>query len=267
MLKRLLRIVIYLFVFLSLWQVFETKLSQEMLVNNQTSIEAFIPTPLSLYNTFLTDGDIIIHELSFTLTRALYGVCIGLLFALVMSILFIFYPFLRKNIYPMFFAINSFPIIGFAPLIIMIFGQGTGASIIFISSLICYFPMLVSLDTSFRYTDRDLLDFMHVLNASKLQTFLKIQVPAAIPHFFMALKLVIPSSIIGATIGEWLGTRNGVGQLITVSLYQLNPSLMYASLISVTLCCLIAVSLINIFEVKCLPWKKEFNLDVEKARH
>ena len=111
------------------------------------------------------------------------------------------------------------------------------------------------MDTALKETDKDLLDLMHVWNATPLQTFLKLRLPLALPYLFLSIKLAIPASIIGATMGEWLGTRNGIGQLITVALYQLKPGLLYASLITVALVSIILISLISAVQSTIFTWK------------
>ena len=48
-------------------------------------------------------------------------------------------------------------------------------------------------------------------NASKMDIFMKLKLPNALPYFFSAIKMAIPISIIGAAIGEWLGAQSGLG--------------------------------------------------------
>lgn len=261
MLKRILIIFFVLTIFVLLWQFGETYISNERLLRGDTGLEAFIPTPTSILNSLVSDRLIILTELGYTLGRAFSGLFFGIVLAFFMAILFLFYKSLRNIFYPISFGLNSFPVVGLAPLIILIFGQGSGLGIVFISTIICYFPILVALDRGFKETDKELVEFMYVLNASRSQVLLKVQLPLAMPYFLMALRLAVPASIIGATMGEWLGTRNGIGQIITIALYQLKPALLYSSLLSVTLVCLGSVGLILFVEKNFMPWKKEYQAE------
>ncbi len=257
MYKRIVLSVFLVLLLLTTWQIIEDKVNISRLQSNQTALEAFIPTPKTIAKTFSTDWRDISREIRHTLIKAYLGLIIGLIFALLMASLFLFFPFLRNLFFPLSFAINSFPIIGFAPVVVLIFGQGSYSSIIFIAALICYFPILISLDTAFRQTDKDLLEFANIINASKWQTFSKIHFPLAIPYLNLSLKLAIPASIIGATIGEWLGSRYGIGQLITIALYQLKPGLLYSSLVSITLVSTVSVLALQLFEHIYFPWIKK----------
>lgn len=254
--KKIVSIVVVLFFLVFCWQILEDKASASRVANGQTGIEAFIPTPLTIFHTFRNQGDIIFVNILYTIERALAGFALGTSFGVAMAILFLFFPSVRGIAFPFAFTVNSFPIVGFAPMIILAFGQGSGISIIFISALICYFPVLINMDSALQTTNKDLLDVTHVLNATPLQELFKLRFPLALPQLFLSMKLALPASIIGATIGEWLGTRNGIGQLITIALYQLKPGLLYASLIAIALVSVLFIALLSVIQSKFLVWNK-----------
>jgi len=256
MIKKIVTSILIFIILLVVWQIAEDRVNSHRLENNQTALGAFIPAPLTIVKTFSNDWQNISRELGHTLKKAGLGFVIGVVFAILIASIFLFLPFIRNLVFPLAFAINSFPIVGFAPAIVLIFGQGSFVSIVFISVLICYFPTLISMDTAFRETDKSLLELMEVLNASKWQTLFKIQLPLAMPYLFLSMKLAIPASIIGATIGEWLGARNGIGQLITIALYQLKPGLLYASLISITIVSTLSILVLSTTQYFLFPWKR-----------
>jgi len=255
--RKIVSIIVVLFVLVFCWQIFENRANVSRMEGGQTGIEAFIPTPLTILYTFQNQGDIIFVNILYTIERALVGFIIGTSFGVAMAIMFLFFPSVRSIAFPFAFTVNSFPIVGFAPMIILAFGQGSGISIIFISALICYFPVLINMDSALQNTNRDLLDVTRVLNATLLQELFKLRLPLALPQLFLSMKLALPASIIGATIGEWLGTRNGIGQLITIALYQLKPGLLYASLIAVALVSVMFIALLALIESRLLMWNSD----------
>jgi len=256
MVKRTIIVLITIIILLLVWQISEDAVNRVRVESGRTGLEAFIPSPLTILKTFQNDGHIIFSETMFTLERAGIGFLLGTVFAFIIATLFLLLPFLRNVFFPIAFAINSFPIVGLAPVVILAFGQGSWFSIVFIATLISYFPTLISLDSSFRETDKELLELMHVFNASRWQIIRKVRLPLAMPYFLLAMKLAIPASIIGATMGEWLGSRNGIGQIITISLYQLKPGLLYASLFSVAGVIIFFLLLLYIVEQKFFPWRR-----------
>jgi ABC-type nitrate/sulfonate/bicarbonate transport system permease component len=254
--KKYLTIIIVFVLIALLWQILEDKLNATRLVNGETTLELFFPSPKNIINSFYESSDVIISELQFTLFRALSGLLLGTLLAIIIETIIIFIPFTRNIILPITLGINSFPIVGFSPLIVLLFGQGSGLGIIFISMLICYFPTLITMDHGIRNIDSELLELMHIWKANKVQIFTKLQFPYALPYIITAMKLSIPASIIGATLGEWLGTKNGMGKLITLSFYQLKPGMMYASLITLMVVSLALTLLFTQLEKILIYWQK-----------
>ncbi len=254
MIKKLIHLMIVLLIILLTWQLVLQWVSSWRMLAGQTSLEAFIPLPTSIFKTLISQWDIIATELGYTLMRSLVGLLVGTSLGCIFASLLVFVPQLRHILVPIFYGINAFPLVGFAPIIILIFGQGSFAGIVFVAALICFFPTFVQMDSAYQKTNKGLLAVLTVLQASSLQKFVKVQMPLALPHLFVGLRVSIPAAIVGATLGEWLGTKHGIGQLITVSLYQLNPSMLYAALFTLTLASLLLVASVTVLEKKLIPW-------------
>jgi ABC-type nitrate/sulfonate/bicarbonate transport system permease component len=241
--------------FLGGWEIIQRLITTQRLAQGQTGLDAFFPTPSTIMFTFVQDWQYISTALLVTVGRGLIGCGIGALLALSVAALLDYIPRLRGFIMPTMFAVNAFPIIGFAPLIILMFGQGSILSIIFVATLISYFPILITLDHAIRHTSRDLLASLEVAGATRRQLLWHVKIPLAQPNLFVALRLALPASIIGAMIGEWLGARSGIGNLITIGLYQLKPGLLYGALFALTTISAMLTWALHALERACLPWK------------
>lgn len=253
--KKLILLILFSLVFLLLWQWGLQLFSEARLAAGQTSLEAFIPLPSTVLKTFIDQWDLIGSELIYTLVRATLGLVLGASIGWIFASMLVFLPRLRNVLEPLLYGINAFPLVGFAPVIILIFGQGSLTAIVFVAALICFFPTFIQIDYAYQKTNKALLDVLKVLRATTFQRFLKVQLPLAIPYLFVALRLSIPAAFVGSMLGEWLGTKHGIGQLVTVSLYQLNPGMLYAALIAVTITSLFVVGLIKIIEKKVTCWQ------------
>lgn len=236
------------------WQVAEDYVNELRYIEGKTSLEFFIPTPLTILQAGLDNYQQIAKAMGQTLTKALVGFAVGVIFAVMMTILYSLLPVLRPATLPIAFAIQSFPVVGIAPAVVLAFGQDSFMSIVFISALLTYFPILLSFDDAFKNIDREYLDLSFVYNADRLQTLRYVKFPLAMPAFLTALKLAVPSSIVGATIGEWMGSSSGIGRVITLALYQLKPGILYCCLILLATLSASTVLLINLIEQFCFPW-------------
>lgn len=236
-----------------LWEVF-ILIENHFLKPGVTSIEAFLPSPITVFKTMFSMSSILFSELAYTLSRAMFGLLIGVLFAVFANALFFIKPITRKYFLPISMAINSFPIMGFSPLIILVFGQGSWLGIVFISALISYFPVLISLERALALSSNEFYELGKVWKASRFKIFTYIQLPLVIPFVIGSLKLAIPASIIGATLGEWLGSNHGIGRLIVIALYQLNPGMLYAALLLLLISSILITWLSEYIERKLFPW-------------
>ena len=69
------------------------------------------------------------------------------------------------------------------------------------------------------------------LRASPLQIFVKAQLPAALPFILTGAKVAITLSVIGAVIGEFVGSSEGLGFLLLTATSQLDTPLAFAALV------------------------------------
>ena len=245
--------------FILAWQFGEYFINVKRLNSGLTSLEAFLPTPLTVFTTILENFGLLLTELGYTLIRSFLGLITGTTISLLFTILIIFFPSLRQVLMPITVLFNSFPMVGFAPLIILLFGQGSVLGIILISAIVCYFPTFVILDKAAREVNEEFVCLAKVWGANKLSLFIKIQLPYILPYLFTSFKLSLPASVIGATLGEWLGARHGIGQLITISLYRLQPGILYSSLLMIVISVGLLIKVINFLEKILTPWKEQNN--------
>jgi NitT/TauT family transport system permease protein len=89
-----------------------------------------------------------------------------------------------------------------------------------ISTYLSFFPVVVGMVKGFRSPELIQLDLMHTYNASKLQTFIKLRWPIALPYLFASMKVGIAASLVGAIVGELpAGGGNGLGARLLAGSY------------------------------------------------
>jgi len=75
------------------------------------------------------------------------------------------------------------------------------------------------------------LELMRVLSASRREVFWKLRVYNSLPYLFSALKIAASTAVIGAIVGEWIGSNEGIGALIIQATYAFDTPLLYATII------------------------------------
>lgn len=68
-----------------------------------------------------------------------------------------------------------------------------------------FFPITVGLLDGYKSVDKDSIDLMRAMGATKIQIFFHVKFPTALPQFFSGLKISASYAVVGAVISEWLG--------------------------------------------------------------
>jgi len=159
---------------------------------------------------------------------------------------------------PYIVASQSIPIIALAPLLILWFGTGY-LSKIFVSSLIVFFPILISTMSGFRSIDPHLLKLMHSFNANRWEIFMKAEIPSVLPSLFSGVRIAVPLAVVGAIVGEFLGASEGLGFLINLAAGLLDTPLLFVALFSLALLSLLLYGVTLVLERIVIPWKRSID--------
>ncbi len=241
-------------VFLLAWQFGETAYDDRRMAVGLTTLKVLVPTPSMIFDDARGQFLIMQEAMGNTLLKAGIGFFLGAGAAVLVASLYTLVPLLRALSLPLAYASNSFPIFGLVPVIVLAFGQDSIMTISVIAALLSYFPILITVDAALHRTPADLLELGDIYSASRWMRFRLIQIPTAMPALFVGLRLSAPASIVGATVGELLGSSTGVGNIVAVALYQLQSGLMYAMLIEVAAVCGLVALAASLLERKVLRW-------------
>jgi len=175
----------------------------------------------------LRDG-IYVENALYTIGEALIGFLVAALAGLVLGSLVAQFTVVEKTLYPYLVAIQTMPKIAIAPLFIMWFGFGITSKIT-IAATVAFFPILVNVIYGLKSTDIARLELLRSLRAGPLKQFLMVRLPSALPMIFAGLNVGIVFSLLGAIVGEFVGSRNGLGNLVM----QMNANLDAAGVFAV----------------------------------
>ncbi len=217
-----------------------------------------LPAPgavLDALHDVLVDGSLLRHA-GVTLVEVLAGLAFGLTVAVVLGYLLAKCPAFEQVLAPYIVALQAIPIVAIAPLLIIWFGSGVQSKII-TCALIVFFPMLVNTVVGVRQVEPDLRDLMDSLGATPWQTFRYLEVPAALPVLLGGLKVSATLSVIGAVVGEFVGTSEGLGFLINSARSVFNTPLVFVAVFALTLMALALYGLVSLLERHMLAWQRK----------
>ena len=190
-----------------------------------------LPKPTEVATAFINgiSSGLFLYHGAYTLTEALSGFAIAAISGIVLGSLIAQSRLLEKTLYPYLIVIQTTPKIAIAPLLIIWFGFGISSKI-FVAATVAFFPILVNVIAGLRSVDQDKLDLMRALNATKWQRFRMVLLPSALPMIFAGLNVAIVFSILGAIVGEFVGSKAGIGNLILQANTNLDAAGIFAAL-------------------------------------
>lgn len=215
-----------------------------------------VPLPSVIGAELYRKGPLILNGLGVTLLEALAGFLVGNAVALTLAILSIYSPLVDRLVMPFALAVRSIPVVALTPLLILLLGVDWKPKVA-VAALVVFFPTLVNMAIGLRSVDARAFELMHVLNASRWQVLLRLRFPSSVPYFFAALKVAVPSAVLGAAVAEWINSGAGIGYLIIIATFQFQTPLLYATMVVACVATMILYWGVGLLERWLVPWREE----------
>ncbi|KPH73733.1 ABC transporter permease [Bosea vaviloviae] len=212
------------------------------------------PSPLLVAQTLVSKGDVLLANLVPTAIEALSGFLLGNLVAIVIATAFVHKKTLEETFFPTVVLINTIPVVAKAPILVLLLGNGMEPKIA-IAALICFFPTLVNMVRGLEAVNPQAMELMRVLSASKREVFFKLRLYNSLPYLFSALKISASTSVVGAIVGEWIGSNVGIGALIIQATYSFDSALLYATVIVASCFSMLFFLSVTMLERRLVRWQ------------
>jgi NitT/TauT family transport system permease protein len=224
--------------------------------------EFIIPPPRAVFDQFievLRDGRLWLHT-STTLGQMGLGLAFGVSFGIALGYLIAKNQLLEQALAPIIVALQSTPVVAYAPLLVIWFGTGP-TSKIFICALIVFFPMLLNTVVGIRNVPSSLRDLMRSLRATRWQTFIQLEIPAALPVLLGGLKVSATLAVIGAVVGEFVSANAGLGYLVKLARDSYDTPLVVVAIIMLAFIARVMYGLVAMLERRFLAWQSRSRRD------
>ena len=200
------------------------------------------------------DGSLL-RDTAVTGGETLLGFGLGNLIGTVLGLALWYSRFVSRVVHPFIVALGSIPIVALAPIVIIWFGTGL-ASKVAMSTLSVVVVALVIAYKGATGVDEDQINLMRTLGATKWQVFRRVVVPASLGDIFAGLKMTIGFALIGAIVGEFMSSSEGLGHAIfkAGSLYIISK--VFAALVATIALALVLTFIVGRLERLLMPWRR-----------
>ena len=211
-----------------------------------------------------------------TLYETLAGFALSIAVGTPLAVMIVYSPTLRGALYPLIVVTQAVPKIAIAPVLLLLLGAGEVSKVV-VAFLVAFFPIVVDTATGLAATPPELLELSRSYRASPLKTFIKVRFPMALPFFFSGLKVAVTLSVIGAVVGEFVGSDKGLGYVIVSATSYWKSNLAFGAMLLLAVMAVGLFGLVELVERLVCPWYalareqqevvEELNVkDLEKAR-
>jgi len=163
---------------------------------------------------------------------------------------------LKRWLLPILVVSQAIPVFALAPLLILWFGYGM-LSKVAMAVLIIYFPITASFYDGMRQADPEWLELAKVMDAKPMAVVRHIRIPAALPAFASGLRVAAATAPIGAVVGEWVGSSEGLGFYMLHANARMQIDAMFAALTVLAVLALSLYFLVDYAMNRIVFWQKE----------
>jgi len=212
-----------------------------------------IPTPLSVVGQLWNEWPMLVKESAPTTWATLGGFALSVLIGVPIAMLISYSKLVESFVYPLLVFSQSIPKIAVAPLFVVWFGFGIIPKII-VAFLLGVFPVVVSTVMGFKSVEQDMVDLARSMGSTRMQMFFKINLPQALPAIFAGMKVSITLAVVGAVVGEFVGSNSGIGYVLQKANGNFDLPLMFAALVVLSMIGVILFALLDVIERLMIPW-------------
>ena len=209
-------------VMIAIWYAIRHGLSEDF--------KFLLPTPDEIIGSLDANWAILGRAVYNTSQGALLGFGLAIVVSSLLALFMSLSSLVRISLYPYLMILQMTPIIIFAPILILWVGPGL-KSVVIITFLICFFPLVVNTTQGLISADRNLVELFKMYRALRWQEIKLLRIPAALPYFFTGLRIAAVLAPIGALVGDYTagssaGNGGGLGfQAIIYSSQAKYPAL------------------------------------------
>lgn len=189
-----------------------------------------------------------------TLEEALLGFAAGVTSGIFFGVLLGEIPYLAEVIGPYIKIVNALPRIVLGSIFVMWLGLGLPSKVM-LAAVLVFFVVFFNAFQGVRSVDRNLVSNARILGASRLQVVWHVVFPSAMTWIIASLHVALGFAIIGAIVGEFLGSQRGLGLVIATAQNTFDANGVFGAMIVIGALALSAEAAMSMLERRLLAWQ------------
>ena len=212
-----------------------------------------LPAPSQVVSALFDDRSLLWSNFVVTAEEMVLGIAAAAIVALLLAFAMHFARPLRRAVYPLLIGSQTIPI----PLVAILFITWLGLDLapkVAIVALVSFFPIVVTTLDGLSGVDPELHKLMRTLDASRWQTFRRVELPSALPALLSGAKIAIVVSAIGAVLAEFVSSSEGLGHLVLQAIPQFETARAWAAVVILSAFAAALFVALSAVERRLVPW-------------
>ena len=219
-----------------------------------------LPPPQDVVERIFSDWRTLSYNGVYTLYTVVTGFAASVVIGVPLAFGIVASRTVERMMMPIFVMSQTIPKVAIAPILVVWLGFGVLPKIT-IAFLIAFFPIVVSTVAGLKSVEAEMIDLVRSMGAGTMRIMLRVRGPTALPQMFAGFKIAICLSIVGAIVGEFVGSDKGLGFLLLTATGNLDGSLIWAALFILVAMGIVLFSIVSQIERMTIPWHVSHRLE------
>jgi len=212
-----------------------------------------VPPPADVWRSLVDQHALLLEHGRTTLVETLWGFALSAAVGIPLAVAMKVWPLAGRALYPLLVSSQIVPKVAVAPLFVVWIGTGTTTSAL-IAFVMAFFPVVVNTSLGLDSVDRESLMLIRSMGGRRRHAFRYLLLPASLPHMWTGLKLAMAFAVVGAIVGEFVGSQSGLGYLLIVAQGNLDTALIFADLVVLTVGGLLLYYAVDLIGRRVVRW-------------
>jgi len=212
-----------------------------------------LPAPEDVIRRIARDWYVLARNASYTVQSVLSGFAAAVLVGVPLAFAVVLSRSVERVTMPFLVMSQTIPKVAIAPILVVWLGFGILPKIAIVF-LIAFFPIVVSTVVGLKSVESDMIDLVRSMGARTMKIMLRVRGPTALPQMFAGFKIAICLSVVGAIVGEFVGSDKGLGYLLLTATGTLDGTLVWSALLILIAIGIVLFAMVSKLERLAIPW-------------
>ena len=211
-----------------------------------------LPAPQDVAARIVKEWPLLWKHGAYTLMSVLTGFAASVVIGVPLAFGIVLSRSMERIAMPFLVMSQTIPKVAIAPILVVWLGFGILPKIAIVF-LISFFPILVSTVVGLKSVETDMIDLVRSMGAA-VKIMLRVRGPSALPQMFAGFKIAVCLAVVGAIVGEFVGSDRGLGYLLLTSTGTLDGTLVWSALFVLIAMGITLFAIVSKLERLVIPW-------------